>query len=90
MESLVQFILDNMERESTQEIQAEFNILYEQYDKAIDAAKYGGINEDTMLSLEPKIGIEVPEDKMDMFEEWFDARVDSMMRTEVRLTKELN
>lgn len=87
LKDVIQFILDNMEQEATQTIQAEFNILYGQYQEGLNNCT---LSEETLIKKNFQAGIEVPVDKLDQFEEWFDDRIRSMMRTEGRITKELN
>lgn len=79
IQNLVTFIKENLNKLPTQVIQAEFEILYDQYDKAVEKAVADGATiTETKLIMKNEFLVE--DELMDQFEEWFYDRLDLFMR----------
>ena len=77
---VAQFVLDHMNKPVTQLVQAEFNVLYDQYSDAIKEATKNGVSEHDAISVRLKCPVEIPERIYDKFENWFSDRLVAMFK----------
>ena len=82
MGAVAQFCLDNMNKPVTTAVQAEFNILYNQYHQALKQAEKDGISERDAIVMGTQCPVEIPDDVYDLFESWFSQRLRIMVATE--------
>lgn len=76
---VAKFVLDHMNKPVTQLVQAEFNILYDQYHAAVVEAKNQGISEHDAIAARVECPVPVPENLYEKFDDWFCDRLVTMM-----------
>lgn len=83
IKNLTDFIKENLNQTPTPAIQAEFNILYNEYTKSVSRAVDNGMSiTEAQLILKNEFRIE--DELMDQFEEWFSDRMNSMFEKDMR------
>lgn len=83
MGQVAKFVLDHMNKPVTAVVQAEFNILYEQYNQALNRAeKEAGISERTAIEMKIECPVKVPDQLYEKFDSWFCDRLVTHLKSD--------
>ena len=82
MGMVAKFVLENMNKPVTALVQAEFNILYDQYNQSLSKAeKEGGVSERDAISMRIECPVKVPDQLYEKFDSWFCDRLVSHLKS---------